>query len=603
MKYSEYLKKVNGCYTGKAVGGTLGMPFEGSLKTRHLTFYEPVPTQMLPNDDLDMQVVALEIIRRFGLPVNRFRLSTMWEHLQDGGPDEYGPARWNIALGRFAPLSGYFNNKFYAGMGAAIRSELYACIAPGDPDLATRLSREDACTDHYADGMEACVFLAAVEAAAFVKSDARELIELGLSYIDPNGRLAAGIRDAIKLIDSTGDAYEARELFLEKYVVENFTDVTINLGFIVISWLASGGDFDKAICTAAGLGYDADCTCATLGSIIGIIDPDAISERWTAPIGDTLILQTSMMGIHEPETIGEFCDLVGATAVEVLGYYGSKELVLEEIPSGLAPMHKPWTLDTHAVDRMDSPREALIATNPVAVRLIYPEYVSVRPLEPSEFVLNVRNTTAEALSGRFTLNLPEGWKCEPSEFGLSLEPCAEADYRFVVTPGAMEKRRTRDNDLDIDFDCRGLTWVVNADLPCAIPWERTNLDTGEVELIDAREVFQIVPRGHWRYRVGVKVNPYMPVAMGVMSERAFTAKLNDKLVIEGDGTRYCPAFHRSRTVKPVTTDKLFGCWNFVEIEVLDGEPGELFFGLARPHNCREWLVGVEYSLVPLSYLS
>ena len=47
-------------------------------------------TECFQNDDLDLQVIDLEIIRRFGLPVNRHHLTTLWEHLQDGGPDEYG---------------------------------------------------------------------------------------------------------------------------------------------------------------------------------------------------------------------------------------------------------------------------------------------------------------------------------------------------------------------------------------------------------------------------------------------------------------------------------------------------------------------------------
>ena len=106
MNDTEYRRRVWGCYAGKAVGGTLGMPFEGNLSTRKLTGYDPVPGEMLPNDDLDLQVIALEIVRRFGLPVNRYHLSDMWRHLQDGGPDEYGAARWNVSMGRTAPLSG-----------------------------------------------------------------------------------------------------------------------------------------------------------------------------------------------------------------------------------------------------------------------------------------------------------------------------------------------------------------------------------------------------------------------------------------------------------------------------------------------------------------
>lgn len=608
MEFETYKKKLNGCYIGKAVGGTLGMPFEGDLSTRELSFYTPVPTTMAPNDDLDLQVIDLEIIRRFGLPVNRYHLSTLWEHLQDGGPDEYGAARWNVALGRYAPLCGYYCNKFYAGMGAAIRSELWACLAPGDPELAVRLSREDACTDHYADGMEACVFLAAVESAAFNENvsdeaTARRLISIGLGQIPENGRLAKGIRYAVECIDSA-DPYTAREKFLDRFRVQNWTDVTINLGLIVISWLASGGDFSRAICIAGGLGYDTDCTCATLGSIIGIIAPDSIGQEWTAPIGDSLVLSTSIMGMHEPGTINEFCALVADTALNVMEYYGSEKMSNAEnqnLPNG-SKMHAPWTNDRRAADKMDSNHESLAALTPIMVRVLYPEYVAVKPCESSEFGLVLRNTQDERLNGSFRLNLPDGWKVSPDKFDFSLDPTEESIYRFVITPSDMEKKRPRDNDLDIDFSSNGLNWTVSADLPVAIPWERINLDTGVAEHIDAREVFQTVPAGHYKYRVAVKVNPYMPVRLGVYSERAFRAFLNGKEVLTGDGSFYVPAYHRGKTGVNVTTDKKFGCWNFLEIEVMDGKPGELFAGFARPHNCCEWLIGVEYSLQPLEWL-
>ncbi len=597
MTYNEYYRRVVGCYTGKAVGGTLGMPFEGNLNTRHLTGYDPVPDTMLPNDDLDLQVIALELLRRHGLPVNRHHLSHVWDHLQDGGPDEYGPARWNVYLGRYAPLSGYFCNKFHGGMGAAIRSELWACLAPGNPALAVRLAYEDACTDHYDDGLEACMFLAALESAAFAMTDAREIIEVGLSFLKPAGRLAKGLRYAMECLSETGDPYAARERYLAAYYVQNWTDVTINLGLILIAWLDAGNDFGKAICTAAGLGYDTDCTAATLGSILGIMYPDSIGDDWTAPIGDALILSTSIMGMHEPETIGGFCDLVAAAAVEVSAYYGSTPLT--DVPDHLPPMHKPWTMDAAQMPKGNVPHESMVALTPITVRLVYPDFVSIMPGETVTYTLILRPSGNQPLTGEVAFTLPEGWSIEPAAAHFTLTPGQNLEIPLTITAGAMDKKRSRDNDLDMDFTVDGITWTVSADLPVTIPWERTNLDTGEIEILEARAVFQTVPKGHYRYRTVCKVNPYMPVRFAVMSTRAFTASLNGKEILRGEGDFYVPAYHRGKTTTNATTGKHFGCWNFVEIEVMDGDEGEMFFGMARAHNCCEWLVGFEYSLAPL----
>ena len=600
MDFELYRKKVRGCFLGKAIGGTLGMPFEGKLETRFLTYYDPVPTEMLTNDDLDLQVINLEIVRRYGLPVNRCHLSTMWSYLQDAGPDEYGAARWNNALRRPAPLSGYYCNKFYSGMGAAIRSELWACLAPGDPALAVRLAREDACTDHYADGLHASVFLTAVESAAFSESDMHTLVHTGLRFLPENCRLARGLLDTFRYWEQTHDPIAAREALLKDYCVQNWTDVTINLCLILISWLASEGDFGRAICTAAGLGYDTDCTAATLGSIMGIIDPDGITEAWTRPIGEALVLSNSVMGMHEPDTIGAFCRLILSTAKEVLPFYGSKTQ-FQNIPENeeFAPMHAPWTRDSHAVDEMTENRESLLAVTPLITRLVFPEQIALEPGKPGEFRLILRNPAGQELRGKCVLSVPEGWKLSPAGFDFSLNPEEQSEFCFSVVSPILDRKRPRSNDLTIDFlFVGGVSCSTCAGIPLTIPWLRTNLDTGEERVIEATEIFQPIPPGHWRYRTSVKAIPGMTCRLGAYSNRPIHVSFNGKTVLESDGSYYVPAYHRSGHSVNITTARPGGTWSMVDIEIKDGPEGELFFGIARPHGCCEWHTGAEYSAAP-----
>ena len=141
LTFEQYKKKVVGCFIGKAVGGTLGAPVEGKRQINNFTYYNPVPTEMLPNDDLDLQVVWLEAIRENGLPVNRKHLAEAWNKHVFYHFDEYGMAMRNIQNKIQPPLSGYYNNRFNAGMGAAIRAELWASLAPANPALATQLAR------------------------------------------------------------------------------------------------------------------------------------------------------------------------------------------------------------------------------------------------------------------------------------------------------------------------------------------------------------------------------------------------------------------------------------------------------------------------------
>ena len=84
LNFEAYKKKVFGCFVGKSVGGTLGMPFEGQLEVKPVTYYDPVPTEMVPNDDLDLQVVNLETLLRTGFPVSRHHIGEIWLHHMEG---------------------------------------------------------------------------------------------------------------------------------------------------------------------------------------------------------------------------------------------------------------------------------------------------------------------------------------------------------------------------------------------------------------------------------------------------------------------------------------------------------------------------------------
>ena len=60
----EYRKKVLGCWMGKNIGGTLGGPFEGIPFKNNLTYYDPVPTGSMPNDDLELQAMYVAALDR-----------------------------------------------------------------------------------------------------------------------------------------------------------------------------------------------------------------------------------------------------------------------------------------------------------------------------------------------------------------------------------------------------------------------------------------------------------------------------------------------------------------------------------------------------------
>lgn len=67
LDYTRYLDKVYGCWLGKCIVGTVGAPYEGMKQLLHLEFDEKMIAAMLPNDDLDLQVLWLSVLEEKGI--------------------------------------------------------------------------------------------------------------------------------------------------------------------------------------------------------------------------------------------------------------------------------------------------------------------------------------------------------------------------------------------------------------------------------------------------------------------------------------------------------------------------------------------------------
>lgn len=648
MHFDAYLKKLHGCFTGKAVGGTLGMPMEGYIGTKDISYYDPVPTSMLANDDLDLQVVWVEVIRRCGLPVNRRDLADGWLRHMKALPDEYGVVIRNLRTGLFPPLSGYYDNKFYAGMGSAIRTELWAGLAPGDPELAVKLSREDACCDHYADGVEASAFLAAVESAAYTENDRTKLIETGLHFTEPGGRLYKMFTETIKWWVELRDPLGVRERILKKYFVQNWTDVGINLSFILIGWLAGDEETEpsskisRALCTVAGLGHDGDCTAATLGSILGILYPDAFEKRWTDPLGDDLVLSGCISAMHEKATITEFCGQVASLCIGVQEYYGSPVRLSDRPPTGTESIARWADSDDHislapGYDR----NESCIALRPFTVKLIYPEKVALAPSESGLFTALISVPGNRPVPFSLKLKASDGWKTEPSDFHIDAAG-QETKICFSVT-APVRSRRVALNSLDFHFKTQDLSFTVSAGLIETINFRHVKYDFDvegcppdkifeNAEIIPIYNHFWKIPGGAHLY--SVEMRPHARISEAIMliqGTRPVKVWYDGELIMSHDGSEYCPAFHRSENLKIITlsgewkrfilyagkgikdgvprgkNDTPFnslapveGCPTPYEIRkkydaesLYGGEDGELFFGLAN-RTSYEWIYELEW---------
>lgn len=348
LTYSVYKDKVMGCWTGKNIGGVLGAPFEALRQVNDdVDFYtQDLSMGPPPNDDLDLQIIWLSAVERYGRNVNASILGEYWLSYCIPNWAEYGTGKANLRAGLVPPMSGVVDNTYKDSCGCFIRSEIWACLAPGNPELAARYAHEDAIVDHADDGMYGEVFFAALQSAAFVVSDLSELLNIGLSYIPEKSKLSQVIRMAVECKKKKINFYEARKLVhntapgtfgiqdckLSEVKKEGNEDMETgapgfdapeNIGFTILAWLYGEDDFGRSICLANACGEDADCTCATLGATMGIIlGAKNLPKKWVDPLDDkiaTLCIDRTSRGIWVPDTVTELAERVMRTTPLFLG--------------------------------------------------------------------------------------------------------------------------------------------------------------------------------------------------------------------------------------------------------------------------------------------
>ena len=162
------------------------------------------------------------------------------------------------------------------------------------------------------------MFWSALESAAFVVSDPKTLIRIGLNMIPIHSQISRVIKEALWCQENGLRWAEAREKIVTFYGHYSPCNAIPNHGFIMLG-LLYGQDFGDKLCKAVNCGYDTDCTGATLGSLLGIIDgTKGIPKKWKEPIGEKIILHKFTHLDGAPNTVAELTERVGRIADKIL---------------------------------------------------------------------------------------------------------------------------------------------------------------------------------------------------------------------------------------------------------------------------------------------
>lgn len=445
----EIRDKIYACWCGKNIGGTLGAPYEGKAQLFDVKDFVSEKGKIIPNDDLDLQLVWLVALERNG-PYN-LTSSTLAEYWVDLIPPhwgEYGVCKGNLRCGILPSASGELNNnRWKDSNGAWIRSEIWACTAPGFPQIAVKYAYMDACIDHgMGEGTYAALFTTAMESIAFREKDIKKIITEALEYVPKTSRIYKSVSYIMTAYESGVDWKTAREKLMEMDSDIGTWMAPANVGYVIIGLLYGEGDFKKSMLTAVNCGDDTDCTAATLGAFFGILGgSEIIPKDWLDKIGDkidTVAVDASFPFI--PKDLTELTDRVYRMMPIVLKANRiDVDYTDEKTDFSLCVTYENWcNVPEVILNRSPYTYDGInFVTGKCMVE--YDKEPVIKPFETITGTLDFAKFMADTYCYQTRIILPEGWECDiPQNINLSdgfithaNEPERYKKVKFSITAG------------------------------------------------------------------------------------------------------------------------------------------------------------------------
>lgn len=344
LNFEQYKDSVYACWIGKNIGGTMGTPYEGKRQMFNIQGFATEANVPLPNDDLDLQLVWLYALESLGPnAIDAAALGEYWISFIVPNWNEYGISKNNMRRGLIPPISGDYENNWKDSNGAWIRTEIWACLAPGCPDIAAKYAVEDGKVDHGAgEGTFAAAFVAAMQSAAFVVKNLRKCIQIALAEIPENCRVADSVRFVLDCYDRKMTPIETRNAVLTRNsdIGDGWFEAPSNVAYAILGLLYGEGDFKRSMILAINCGDDTDCTGATVGSTMGILyGVEGVPVDWRMHVGDEIITKsfdTIVLNRKVPHSCTELTERVVKQSPNVLLSNHADVVFTEEKTSYLA---------------------------------------------------------------------------------------------------------------------------------------------------------------------------------------------------------------------------------------------------------------------------
>jgi ADP-ribosylglycohydrolase len=278
---------------------TIKQPYEKRYeKSDFIEYTKDGITKVPVDDDLVYTVLNLLLVEKYGIDFTTSDVGDIWKTYLPHACTAEEVALNNIKNGVSADQAAIIDNPYVEWIGADIRSDAFAYIAPGYPEKAAKMAYYDAYLSHRRNGIYGEMFFAAAQSAAFVVDDSIEAIRIGLTEIPKNCQLAKDIRWALDISPNINNYLEARSVVEERFKHMEHAHTNNNACLTVLGLAIGNNDITKVISETVAMGMDNDCTAATAGSIVGAVSSfSKLEEHWYNNFNDTL--DTYLIGKNE----------------------------------------------------------------------------------------------------------------------------------------------------------------------------------------------------------------------------------------------------------------------------------------------------------------
>lgn len=241
------------------------------------------------DDDIVYTLLGMLIAEDYGVNFTTEDVGKAWLKYLPIACTAEDVALKNLKKGIPASKTAEIDNPYCQWIGADIRSDPWAYIAPGYPEKAAEMAYRDAYLSHRRNGIYGEMFFSATQSAAFTVDNAVDALKIGLTEIPADCALHHDVMWALNEAKNIHNYEEARAA-VDEHCKGMYSVHTNNNACLTIFGLTIGGnDVTKVISETVAMGSDNDCTAATAGSIVGaIVGKKGVPGHWYKNFNNTI---------------------------------------------------------------------------------------------------------------------------------------------------------------------------------------------------------------------------------------------------------------------------------------------------------------------------